>query len=424
VAIPFGSELRRRRLAAGLSLADLARAANYSKSHLSRVETGAKAAGQDLARRCDAALHADGMLLALIPVEPSRDHGPADMHDGWDSPWLIRLDPDGQGEFDTVPRRGVLVAGALSMLGWTAARDFGRRRGGDREYDSFRTMFDLVRGMGQFMAPAMLMPVLIAHTHALRLLAAAARPASRDPLWLLAGRYAEFTGWIAQESGNDAHALLWTNHAVEFAAAGGDRRLGAYALVRRAEIAMYQTRPRETVALAQHAQAQDCGSRIRGLAAQREAQGHALAGDARRCEQALDRAARWLTEPDHEGPLPLLGTSNVGDLTAMVAGWCLFDLGKPRKAGELLRAQLDQTPSTAYRMKARISARYALALVGDGEVEQGCAEVPQLLDWYSSADSATVRADLHRLLHALNRWPSAPHVRRVVPELTAALSPR
>ena len=423
MSVPFGSELRRRRMAEGLSLADLSRLVNYSKSHLSKVETGVKAAGRDLAGRCDAVLRADGALLRLLPVEAAPIRQPAGGPDGLDLSWLIRLDPDGQGEFAAVARRGVPAAGAQGMLGWTVAMGGPRRPAGQLEYEGFLRMFDVVRVLGQTLPPAMLMPVLITHTHALRLLAPSAPPESRGQLWRLAARYAEFTGWMAQESGNDAHALLWTDQAVEYAGNGEDRRLAAYALVRRAEIAMYQARPRETVALAQHAQQLDCGTHVRGLAAQREAQGHALAGDVRGCEQALDRAARWLAQPDGDEPLPALGSSNVGDATAMAAGWCAVDLGRPREASELLRVQLSRVPATAHRMKARIGARYLLALVGAGEVEQACAHVPQVLEWYGDVGSATIRADLRRLLQTLNRWPAAPHVRRVVPELTAALDP-
>jgi transcriptional regulator with XRE-family HTH domain len=428
MAVSFGSELRRRRLAAAMSLADLARAVHYSKGYLSKIETGVKVAGPDLARRCDAVLKADGALLALTrertPVLGPAGNEAVDTRDRWETCWLVRVGPEGQGELAGMLRRGVLLAGALGVFGWKAPPGFVRRRDGSRHYDAFRSMFDLVRAIAQNTSPAALMPVLIAHTETLRHLAATTSDPASGRLWLLAARYAEFTGWMAQESGNDTHALLWTEQSVELADTGGDRRLGAYAFVRQAEIAMYQGRPRDTIVLAQHAQTLDCGSHIRGLAAQREGQGHALAGDARRCHLALDRAAQWLAEPDHEGSLPRLGTSNVSDLIDLVVGWALVDLGEPGRAVDLLHAQLEQTPVTAHRMKARIGARYALALVGAGEVEHSCAAVPRLLEWCADVDSATVRTDLRRLLRALNRWPRVSCVRGVMPELTAAVSPQ
>ncbi|MER7839664.1 helix-turn-helix transcriptional regulator [Streptomyces sp. NPDC096040] len=68
----FAEALRVRREAAELSLAELARRVHYSKSYLSRVENGLRPPGRLLAERCDAALRADGALLALLPPGPEQ----------------------------------------------------------------------------------------------------------------------------------------------------------------------------------------------------------------------------------------------------------------------------------------------------------------------------------------------------------------
>ncbi|GAA2197835.1 hypothetical protein GCM10009787_37980 [Streptomyces bangladeshensis] len=78
----FPAQLRRLRQQRGLSLADLARQTHYSKGYLSKIETGAKRATVDVARRCDQILRAEGELLALVapprPAEPADDDtGPA-----------------------------------------------------------------------------------------------------------------------------------------------------------------------------------------------------------------------------------------------------------------------------------------------------------------------------------------------------------
>ncbi|MGW0362858.1 nSTAND1 domain-containing NTPase [Streptomyces sp. NPDC002990] len=65
-AVSFSAQLRRRRVAGGLSLADLARRTHYSKGYLSKIETGAKPVTVDVARRCDEVLQADGELLRLV----------------------------------------------------------------------------------------------------------------------------------------------------------------------------------------------------------------------------------------------------------------------------------------------------------------------------------------------------------------------
>ncbi|WP_432011396.1 helix-turn-helix domain-containing protein [Streptomyces cucumeris] len=68
----FGSALRSHRMARGMSLGDLARLVNYSKSHLSRVETGNKQPTTGLARRCDEVLDGGGCLSKLAADLPVR----------------------------------------------------------------------------------------------------------------------------------------------------------------------------------------------------------------------------------------------------------------------------------------------------------------------------------------------------------------
>lgn len=68
----FGAELRRLRRQHGLSLAQLSRAVNYSRSWLSRVETGRCPPNLPLAKRCDSVLGANGSLAALVPAPRRR----------------------------------------------------------------------------------------------------------------------------------------------------------------------------------------------------------------------------------------------------------------------------------------------------------------------------------------------------------------
>ncbi|MEU1520081.1 helix-turn-helix domain-containing protein [Streptomyces sp. NPDC005811] len=68
----FPAQLRRLRRERGLSLADLARQTHYSKGYLSKIETGAKRATVDVARRCDRILGAEGGLLRLLTPDSSQ----------------------------------------------------------------------------------------------------------------------------------------------------------------------------------------------------------------------------------------------------------------------------------------------------------------------------------------------------------------
>jgi tetratricopeptide (TPR) repeat protein len=284
------------------------------------------------------------------------------------------------------------------------------------------------------------LPNVITLAQTLRGLASAAGTATRDRLLLLAGRCAEYAGWMAQEAGDDKGAAWWTNCATDLAAAAGDADLAAYTLVRRAEIALYRDDAARTIALAQQAQrSPGTSARVRGLAAQREAQGHAIAGDYDGCRHLLDRAAALLDaasqQPAAAGPgqvattspgqlavaSPPLGSSTVPNLDEVVTAWCLHDLGRPADAAETLDHAITRIPQTAARARARFGVRRALAHADAGEVDHACGLAENLLDTVEQVDSATIRLDVGRLTRTLARWHTHQAVRDLYPRLTATL---
>ncbi|MFB8207467.1 helix-turn-helix domain-containing protein [Streptomyces sp. NPDC056010] len=402
----FGPELRRLRVEANLSLGALSAALNYDKGYLSKVERGERSPSPELARRCDVFLGADGelRLLATDPETESAGTSPqGHAHPG---------------------RRTVLVAGTGSMI------DLGLKLGGrtspaaDPLVLSFRAQFDQLRVLGQSTAPKVLLPLLETQTRLVAGLATGASSATRAPALLLASRFAEFTGWIAQEAGNTPAALGWTDEAVELAGAGGDPHLGSYALVRRALVTFYDGDAASTIALSRQAQGRHLPPRIRGLAAQQEAQGHALLGEERDCLQGLDRARKLLHSDDaRSGPDPMLGTTHVGDPAAMATGWCMYDLGRPAAAAEILDRECRHLPAHALRTRARYGFRRSLAHAAAGEVEHACAIAGELLGVMPAVPSATVNTDIRRLARELTRFRSNEAVRNLQPALARVLAP-
>jgi transcriptional regulator with XRE-family HTH domain/tetratricopeptide (TPR) repeat protein len=428
----FGRELRRRREAAGLSLAGLANLVHYSKSHLSKVEHGLKPPSEGLARRCDHALHAGGELAGLAAPRtppPPQDESAGDP----DEVWTVVFD-GGDVWFRAASRRQVISASAAGLgLGalLPAAYGLGRpaasasavvaagKPDGGQVIDGFQAMLRQSRSLGQVLAPADLLPMLLGPTRALRRVAEHSSGGERDAMLLLAARFAEYTGWIAQEAGDDPGALWWTDRAVEYAAMAGQHDMAAYALVRRGLIALYRHDGRQTVELAQQAQRATRDPRIRGLAAQREAQGLAVLADRDGAMRALDRAADLLSTAASEAnggtgadPTPL-GSTHVADPVQAARGWCLYDLGDTRRAADTLREQYAAVPATALRARARFGARFALALAADGEAEESAFVTAQVLEACAQVDSATVRVDLRALARELNRLMSVPTVAAV-----------
>ncbi|MGQ0837738.1 ATP-binding protein [Actinokineospora sp.] len=74
----FGVELRRLRLASGLSLSRLAERIHYSKGYLSKVENGVTAPNRALAALCELELGTNGSLIDLVPADGRRQSARAD----------------------------------------------------------------------------------------------------------------------------------------------------------------------------------------------------------------------------------------------------------------------------------------------------------------------------------------------------------
>ena len=421
----FGPELRRRRIAADLSLTRLATLLHYSKGYVSKVETGSKRPPPEMAQRCDTLLRAEGALAALVPARRSGhvagQAAPEQVTDDSEM-WAVNVAPDGTSWFQLVERRQVLKAGAASILGFGfSGSDVSATARRAAPLDSFRILFDQFRQLGQTTSPALVLPALIAQTQTVQGVAAQADSRARGPALTLAARYAEYVGWMCQESGNNSAALWWTNRAVELAAAGNDRDLASYALVRRALIALYHNDAAQTVELSRRAQVVSAPPRIRGLAAQREAQGHALAGDRDACLRCLDDARLLLAETSSDGSTPVLGSANLTDSVAMVTGWCLLDLGRPEEAAEVLDREIARVPPYALRAYTRYGIRRSLAHAVAGEAEHACGIAEALLAGVTAVGSATIRTDVRRLARTLGRFPTSRSVRELSPQLTAAL---
>ncbi|MGW1408839.1 helix-turn-helix domain-containing protein [Streptomyces sp. NPDC002403] len=420
----FGEELRKRRLDAGISLTTLSAAVHYSKAQLSKVERGIKAPSRDLVRLCDAVLRADGALVAL-EAKPGSTTPPVQTPDGIsEEEWTMQLSPDGPSFFQPLGRRQVVGAGAASLMRLRmGAPGPVAPAASAGMLEASRSLFTHYRRLGQSVEPGFLLPGLIAQTHTLRELSAHADASTRRDLLALGSRYAEYVGWLVQETGDEQAALWWTQRAVALAAAGGDRALGGYALVRRALITLYQDDAAQTVALARQAQSGTLPPRVRGLAAQREAQGHALAGDRDACQRALDRARTLLARQGDSDDKPVIGSMHLPDSVGMVTGWCLVDLGRPREAAEELDRQLALVSHDAVRTQVRYGVRRALAYASDGEIDHACAMTATLLDGAAAVQSATVTIDLRRLARILARHPSNAAVRRLAPRLGTLTRP-
>jgi transcriptional regulator with XRE-family HTH domain len=415
----FGPELRRRRREAGLSLGRLAERVHYHKGYLSKIENGQQRPSEGLARQCDAELGAGGELLSLAR-RPAGREGPdlADIPHTADS-WVLHQAPD-QTLFMPMMRND--TAGQLPVL----VSNFGSRAAlSESGLASFVSILVEYRRLGHSTGSSALLPGLISQTRVLMNLARRAVEPMRAGLLELAGQYSEYIGWLTQEADDDRAALWWTDLAVDLACQGGNKDMASHALIRKALVSMYREDGRLTVELAAAAQ-QDTGTspRIRGLAAQREAQGYALLGDHDNCRRALDRAEALLAafSSVHDEGSVLLGPTSIPDPVPVVTGWCLLDLGRPTQSAEILDKVIATIPRTANRSLARFGARRALAYSAAQDVDHACALTADVLDIAELVDSATIRIELRSLRRSLSRWSSYQPVQEIMPRLADALA--
>jgi DNA-binding XRE family transcriptional regulator len=417
----FGARLRGLREAAGLSLGQLAERVHFSKGHLSRVESGQKPPSVELARLCDAVLGAEGQLVRLVLTgTPGTPQVCPESAPDPGQTWLLGISPDGAGFF--------LPNGHSDRAGpdLTHGMAFGVSRSVTATEDlvaAFVVRFAAIRQLGQIADPATVLPMVIAETQVLRGLAGSVAGDDRTDLWKLASRYAEYAGWMTQEAGDDTMAARWTQWAVRMAEIAGDADLRWYALVRRADIALHNDDARSTIELARQAQsASVVSARVRGLAAQREAQGHALAGDEVECFRALERSARLLDQAANEATVgPPLGTVHTAELNQIILGWCLYELGQPGRAAEILDDCVTRFATQSRRARVKFAVRAALAYTVADELERAVELTTSLLDNVRAVDSATIRHDLRGLTKALRRRRGYRGVQDLQPLLTAAL---
>jgi transcriptional regulator with XRE-family HTH domain len=404
----FGVELRRIREEAGLSLSALSRSVHYTKGYLSKVETSDKSPSPELARLCDAALDAGGVLVALVPQVRTPKVDPTPRCDEW----APNFAPDGtNGQLQS-------LAGAKDGLAAAAGEEI--------TVDVFRALFNQAVDLGELVSSRVVLPTVTTNANTLWSLALVAPPATRSSLTTLAALNATYAGWLALETGDDHAAQWWSRTAVGLAKLVDDANLVAYTLTREAQVAVFRDDPDQVLALASGIEDDTRASaRYRGIAAHRLAQAHAMMGDYDECQRALDRSMVLMPEatepPTFDGAvLPPManGGSHVG---GVIAGWCLYDLGRPRAAAEVLEKELVRIPSSHRRAGARFGARRVLAYAAAGEVDHACALAHELLDIASVVDSATVRMEFRRLARALARWHTHQAVRELSPQLAAAL---
>ncbi|MFF3291649.1 helix-turn-helix domain-containing protein [Streptomyces sp. NPDC003023] len=355
----FGVVLATLRARHGWSVREFARRANVSEGQICNLESGLRNPSPAVAAACDAAFGTGGELVELAGTG----------HRG--------------ARIDDIVESGPVIAGYERVLGE-------------------------LKGIGRSTGPRF---VTASMKSIIRILTDAGRHAvgtQQAEILLLASKFAEYTGWMAQEAGNPAEALRWTGLAVRWGADGGDETVAAYALVRKASIAQHRGDTCAAIGFAdQAARHPAANSVIRAHAARRAALSHARRGDAGACRDALERFASHAAEigagrPPHWGPRVENGSAHLLEAS------CMLSLRRFDLAAGLFATGLGPAGLVDSNSRARFAVRQATALAGAGSLDDACRIVDATLPVIRVIDSATVRAELARFVEEARSRRAGP----------------
>ncbi|HUY47423.1 MAG TPA: hypothetical protein VMV92_17115 [Streptosporangiaceae bacterium] len=134
----------------------------------------------------------------------------------------------------------------------------------------------------------------------------------------------------------------------------------------------------------------------RGLATLRQPQPAA-------CGKALLRAEQMLSEEPAEQPSPWINRFDEGSL-ASEAARCLRQLGQHAAAARQAERIIEMRPDSHTRSRAFGQLLLANVLITQGEPEQACALVQEVLDATQSLSSYLVLGQLHELAQLLEPY--------------------
>jgi transcriptional regulator with XRE-family HTH domain len=345
----FGSEVARLLSERGMSLRQAARLTHYDVSYLSKAVNGRKPGSRDLAAALDKVLDARGKLMALAPPP-------------------VQL--------------GALAPADEERLAYVTARP---RRVDAASVEALSLMLDGARRLDDRIGSAPMLAAVRAQLGVAEELAAEARGEVRPAVLDVAAQWAQLHGWLSANTGRFSDANGSYDLAIGLATETGDVNMISTALNMKGFVAWLRRKPGAVIGLSRAAQRDGTSPGVRALAAQQEARGHAITGDAETTERILDEAHRLtLTAAEHpEDEPPWIYFFNPDYLGLQRARAYLYLPGRAGAAAELLTAGLAALAADVRRTEwvawyvADLANAYRL-LGEHGEAANAAAEAAEI----------------------------------------------
>lgn len=233
--------------------------------------------------------------------------------------------------------------------------------------------------------------------------------ALRGDLFEMGALYAEMVGWLHDDVGNIDAGHRWSARALEWAHASDRYAIVAYVLMRKAQQATAVGDAASTVGLAGSVRPDGIPATVFAAAAQQRAHGHAIDGDRRSTQEALDQAYEAISAgAETDNPFALGEFCTPAYLHAQ-RGACLVKLGRPLEAVTAFDDALVGWPPTYRRERGLHLARKAVALAAAGEPTESAAVGLQSLAVVRTTHSARTVAELTTVVELLGSVDSTDH---------------
>jgi len=278
--------------------------------------------------------------------------------------------------------------------------------------DYFRRLLDEHFTADKILGPRQILGPALAQLDVLDTLRKQTRPPAAKPLLRVLAQYAEFVGWLQQDSGDLHAAMYWSDRATQWAQSAGDYQMVAYMLIRKSNIACLSDNATTVIELAAAAQDVPGGidPKIVALAAQQEARGWAILGDFDHCRRKLDTAGELLRSQPHEADPAAHVYIRHYDLDTLEeqSATCYRSLGRAEDAIAILERNLAALPANLHRDRGHQMSKFANAIVAakHPEPERAAHLGLACLHLAHQTGSARISKELRALDTALmTRWP-------------------
>lgn len=238
-----------------------------------------------------------------------------------------------------------------------------------------------------------------------------ARGKDRAHLLYVGARFAEFGGWIYQDTGALDTAMQLSNTAFDFAQESGDDTLGAYILMRKSNIATDAGRSDLALRLARTAlvDREKLSPRLHAVVLRQLAHAQLQAGDVDSCARSLDTAFR-LAEHTPDTPADLAHYCTP-EYLEMEAAHCWVELGRAGDAVVTLQQGLAEWQPGFRRDLGLCLARLSVAHATGSQADHAVYVADRALAIAHETRSFRIAAQLDRVPGLLTSAGAADQAR-------------